>query len=201
MPCSVQNSKAIVQLNQKLWANEISQDLSLRWVSADYPILHTTPGDYINISPLHEIHIFQYMRKIFCVEFQRVSLKFHTKYLTLTLKDKFLYNGVKIWRALRCSSSVKDKNLYKVEIMRTLRYKSSLAFLKRPLGFQWPVCCTTYTIPTNTIYKHDLQNRIRRITRLASQRRHITWSKEPVDRIRSIRHVPQILHFRHNAVL
>ena len=32
-------------------------------------------------------HIFRCMGKIFCVEFQRVPLKFHTKYLTHTLKD------------------------------------------------------------------------------------------------------------------
>ena len=32
-------------------------------------------------------HIFQCMGQIFCVEFQRVPLKFHTKYLTHTLKD------------------------------------------------------------------------------------------------------------------
>ena len=32
------------------------------------------------------------MGKIFCVEFQRVPLKFHTKYLTHTLKDAILYN-------------------------------------------------------------------------------------------------------------
>ena len=37
---------------------------------------------YVNI-----IHIFQRMGKIFCVEFQRYPLKFHTKYLTHTLKD------------------------------------------------------------------------------------------------------------------
>ena len=30
---------------------------------------------------------FQCMGKIFCVEFQRLPLKFHTKYFTLTLKD------------------------------------------------------------------------------------------------------------------
>ena len=30
---------------------------------------------------------FQCMDKIFCVEFQRIPLKFHTKYLTHTLKD------------------------------------------------------------------------------------------------------------------
>ena len=36
------------------------------------------------------MHIFQCMGKIFCVEFQRVPLKFHTKYLTQTLKDTIL---------------------------------------------------------------------------------------------------------------
>ena len=35
------------------------------------------------------MHIFQCMGKIFCVEFQRVPLKFHTKYLTHILIDNF----------------------------------------------------------------------------------------------------------------
>ena len=35
----------------------------------------------------HKLHIFQCMGKIFCVEFQRAPLKFHTKYFTHTLKD------------------------------------------------------------------------------------------------------------------
>ena len=41
----------------------------------------------LKISILHKNPIFQRMNKIFCVEFQRVPLKFHTKYLTHTLKD------------------------------------------------------------------------------------------------------------------
>ena len=41
----------------------------------------------LKISMLYKIHIFQSIGKIFCVEFQRVPLKFHTKYLTHTLKD------------------------------------------------------------------------------------------------------------------
>ena len=41
----------------------------------------------LKISPVNKIHIFQCMGKIFCVEFQRYPLKFHTKYLTYTLKD------------------------------------------------------------------------------------------------------------------
>ena len=44
----------------------------------------------LKISMLYKSHIFQCMGKIFCVEFQRVPLKFHTKYLAHTLKDKSL---------------------------------------------------------------------------------------------------------------
>ena len=41
----------------------------------------------LKFSPMNKIHIFQCMGKIFCVEFQRYSLKFHTKCLSHTLKD------------------------------------------------------------------------------------------------------------------
>ena len=41
----------------------------------------------LKFSPVNEIHIFQCMGKIVCVEFQRAPLKFHTKYLAHTLKD------------------------------------------------------------------------------------------------------------------
>ena len=41
----------------------------------------------LKISMLYKNLIFQCMGQIFCVEFQRVPLKFHTKYLTHTLKD------------------------------------------------------------------------------------------------------------------
>ena len=49
-----------------------------------YELLNLTA---LKISPVNTIHIFQCMGKIFCVEFQRYPLKFHTKYLTHTLKD------------------------------------------------------------------------------------------------------------------
>ena len=45
----------------------------------------------LKISMLYKNRIFQCMSKIFCVEFQRVPLKFHTKYLTHTLKDMIFY--------------------------------------------------------------------------------------------------------------
>ena len=41
----------------------------------------------LKVSHMYENCIFQCMGKIFCVEFQRYPLKFHTKYLTHTLKD------------------------------------------------------------------------------------------------------------------
>ena len=44
-------------------------------------------------SLLNKLHIFQCMSKIFCVEYQRVPLKFHTKYLTNTLKDTIFIQG------------------------------------------------------------------------------------------------------------
>ena len=41
-------------------------------------------------SLVKKIYIFQCMGKIFCVEFQREPLKFHTKYLAHTLKEAIL---------------------------------------------------------------------------------------------------------------
>ena len=42
----------------------------------------------LKISILYKNHIFQCMGKIFYAEFQRLPLKFHTKYLTRILKDE-----------------------------------------------------------------------------------------------------------------
>ena len=46
LPCSEQNFKLIEQLKRMLWKNEILQDLSSRWLSDVYPILHSTPVFY-----------------------------------------------------------------------------------------------------------------------------------------------------------
>ena len=46
---------------------------------------------------LNELHIFQCMGKTFCEEFQRYPLKFHTKYLTHTLKDTIFIQCFKIY--------------------------------------------------------------------------------------------------------
>ena len=43
----------------------------------------------MKVSTRYRNSIFQYMGKIFCVEFQREPLKFCTKSLTLTLKDVY----------------------------------------------------------------------------------------------------------------
>ena len=55
------------------------------WFQNTYELLNLRA---LKFSPVNKIHIFQCMGKIFYVEFQRVPLKFHTKYLTHTLKDK-----------------------------------------------------------------------------------------------------------------
>ena len=41
----------------------------------------------LKISIFDKNHTFRCMGGVFCVEIQRVPLKFHTKYLTHTLKD------------------------------------------------------------------------------------------------------------------
>ena len=71
----------------------------------------------LKFSTVNEIHIFQCMGKIFCVEFQRYPLKLHTKYLPIQWKIWFSYN---------------------IEILRVLRFKSSYVFLKRPPEHQQP---------------------------------------------------------------
>ena len=49
----------------------------------------------LKISMFFVSHIFQCMGKIFCVEFQRVPLKFRTKYRIHTLKDADFIHGRK----------------------------------------------------------------------------------------------------------
>ena len=51
LSCSVQNFKSTGQLNRMLWTNEISRDLSLRWVSDGYPMLHNTPRSLYLYAP------------------------------------------------------------------------------------------------------------------------------------------------------
>ena len=86
-----------------LWANErfcIYSSLQvLLSVASSCHCLWCRPGGHfkntyellnlraLKYSPVNKIHIFQCMGKIFCVEFQRYPLKFHTKYLTHTLRD------------------------------------------------------------------------------------------------------------------
>ena len=71
---------------KSLWpCAEIGQELHLggRFKNT-YELLNLRA---LKFSPVNKIHIFQCMVKIFSVEFQRYPLKFHTKYLTHTLKD------------------------------------------------------------------------------------------------------------------
>ena len=65
---------------------------SLKWFSTRFGGRFKNTYELLNLravrfSPANKIYIFQCMGKIFCVEFQRYPLKFHTKYHTHTLKD------------------------------------------------------------------------------------------------------------------
>ena len=54
----------------------------------------------LKFSSVYKIYIFQSMGRIFCVEFQRVLLKFHAKYLTHSLKDMIF---IECWNFKSCS--------------------------------------------------------------------------------------------------
>ena len=84
----VSHWKTILQLLQDL----LFQQITGGRFKNTYELLNLRA---LKISKLHKNHIFQCMGKIFCVEFQRVPLKFHTKYLTHTLKD---VDFIHIWK-------------------------------------------------------------------------------------------------------
>ena len=84
-------------------------------------------------------HLFRMycMGKICCMEYQRVPLKIHTKYLTRALKDTIFID---------------------VENLRPLRFTSSYVFLKRSLGLCLPrgrissACATSMWIKCKYMY-------------------------------------------------
>ena len=82
----------IIMAPNCIWFIMIDSVIVAKWC-------HMVPGEHckntyellnlraLKFSPVNKIYIFQCMGNIFCVEFQRYPLKFHTKYLTHTLKD------------------------------------------------------------------------------------------------------------------
>ena len=83
------------------WPIWVSLDTGYTAGDSDRPGEHFKNGYELlilrafKILTMYKTHIFQCMRKIFCVEFQRYPLKFHTKYLTHTLKDVYLIQSSK----------------------------------------------------------------------------------------------------------
>ena len=82
----------------------------------------------LKLSPANRIYIFQCMGMIFCVEFQRYTLKFHTKYHTHTLKDMIF---IQHWN---------------------FRFKSSYAFFKRPQDVGLNIFCLPQQLTENSQY-------------------------------------------------
>ena len=79
----------MVSVTQPQWVNGLSNYLNQCWNIINKVHLHSSGGHFKNtnellnlralvISTLHKYYIFQCMGKIFCVEFQRCPLKFHT---------------------------------------------------------------------------------------------------------------------------
>ena len=81
------------------------------------------------------------MGQIFCVEFQRFPLKFHTKYLIYSLKDTIFTQSL---------------------TLRVIRFKSSQVFLKRPPGYDLKnaIC---HLVLTATICRSSHDNTLRRM--------------------------------------
>ena len=89
-------------------SNLHDDEISGAFLKNTYELLNLRALKFLSVN---KIYIFHCMGKIFCVEFQRYPLQFHTKYLTRTLKIWFFYNS---------------------EILRALRFKSSYAFWNAP---------------------------------------------------------------------
>ena len=91
----------------------------------------------LKISILYKNNIFQCMGKVFCVEFQRVPLKFHTKYLTHTFQCMTLnifkdchwgYSNLKIYSRIKfCCGHIYQwyKKQWEVPIAMYVGYKIS----------------------------------------------------------------------------
>ena len=67
------------------WINESKCVLSDRGFKNTYELVNLRA---LKISTLYKICIFHFMCKIFCMDHQRYPIKFHTKYITHTLKDE-----------------------------------------------------------------------------------------------------------------
>ena len=118
----------------------------------------------LKISMLYKGRIFQCMGKIFCMEFQKYPLKFHTKYLTHTLKDvDFIHR----WKLK--SSSIKElisvfetpprftipSNLILHMLNRFKNHKRCIRISYRIFSNRRPnsqrsnpTCCLSYTVNT-----------------------------------------------------
>ena len=88
----------IIMMNAVVWSlNTWSVSLTAKGpeggggLQNTYELLNQRALKY---SPVNKVHIFQCMGMIFCVEFQRYPLKFHTKYSILPIHWKvwLLYN-------------------------------------------------------------------------------------------------------------
>ena len=107
--------------------------------------LHTSPGERfkntyellnlraLKISTLYKNRIFQCMSKIFSVEFQRYLLKFHTKYLTHTLKDEhFIHENLSVLRFYKCFWNTPDLTNVTYRVLQRNSHSMNIRFSNPP---------------------------------------------------------------------
>ena len=104
-PCSASTKHVKIQTDLVIICH-----ITASWIAARYGSGGRFKNTYellnlraLTFSPMNKIHIFQCMGKIFCVEFQRYTLKFHTKYFTHTLKLLDLSAHMHFWNPPRSS--------------------------------------------------------------------------------------------------
>ena len=101
--CPTNNIPGLVQI--KAWHRQDDKPLSKPTMVRLLTHIYVTRPQWVKSSHLNKLLIIQSMGKIFCVEFQRAHLKFHTKYLThIYWLVWFLYNFENLG-ALRFTSS------------------------------------------------------------------------------------------------
>ena len=95
---------------------------------------------------LNKTRIFQCMGEIFCIEVQRIPLKFHTKYITHTLKDMILHNfnlrsRMCFWNACLLPQNISTHwGRDKIEAILQTTFSNAISWMKMfefRLKFQW----------------------------------------------------------------
>ena len=91
----------------------------------------------------NKLHTVQCMGKIFCVEFQREPLKFHTKYLTHTLKERIF---IQYWK-FRSFQIYKFVNVFETPPRNLLVKSTGVQSSNQLCRLDWMIGGTRMVVP------------------------------------------------------